>query len=194
MSFPLLLARCATYVALDVKLRENVEVSRRGDLLSALATYAIKGFLYQFNKTLLEILRASPNQRIVVEGPVEDIHVETVAISGQAQSITAIQCKYHETASKFSASALNRPILQMLAHYASSIPGSYQYVLFAHFGVSAAAEVILTEDDLKNTLASQDKSLKKIIADAKRATDLRAFLGKLRIEAGPSYVDLEKQV
>ncbi len=36
--------------------------------MSRTADYTIKGFLYQFNKTLLEILNAEGGQQITVEG------------------------------------------------------------------------------------------------------------------------------
>jgi len=37
------------------------------------ADYIIKGFLYQFNKTLLEILNSQEDSIITVEGIVEDV-------------------------------------------------------------------------------------------------------------------------
>ena len=54
------------------------------------ADYTIQGFLYQFNKTMLEILRAQDDDKVTVEGIVEDIEVATPT------TLTAVQCKYHE--------------------------------------------------------------------------------------------------
>ncbi len=50
------------------------------------AHHTIAGYHYQFDKSILEILRAKPSAEITLEG-VEDVDVE-----GQC-----IQCKYHAT-------------------------------------------------------------------------------------------------
>ena len=39
------------------------------------ADYTIQGFLYQFNKTILEILAAENDQLITIEGIIEDIEI-----------------------------------------------------------------------------------------------------------------------
>ncbi|EPZ53342.1 hypothetical protein H477_5105 [[Clostridium] sordellii ATCC 9714] len=41
------------------------------------ADYTIKGFLYQFNLTLLKILESEDNDEITVEGIIEDIDVNS---------------------------------------------------------------------------------------------------------------------
>ena len=52
--------------------------------MSRTADYTIQGFLYQFNKTLLEILKAPEDNSVTVEGVIEDIDIlapsETTAI------------------------------------------------------------------------------------------------------------------
>ncbi|MOA38462.1 hypothetical protein D3C78_1601500 [compost metagenome] len=55
------------------------------------ADYTIQGFLYQFNQTLAELLKAADDAEITIEGIVEDIEVATFS------GTKAIQCKYHET-------------------------------------------------------------------------------------------------
>lgn len=160
--------------------------------MSGIATHAIKGFLYQFNKTILEILKSKPGNSVVVEGPVEDIHVETIMASGQV-AVSAIQCKYHECASKFSVSAFYKPLLQMMAHYATD-PQNFTYVLFAHFPNADETTVDITVEDLKNALASTNKQLASLIEQAKKLTDLSAFLKVFRFEVGQSYDDLLRSV
>lgn len=91
------------------------------------ADYTIQGFLYQFNKTALEILKAQDDDKIAVEGIVEDIEVAS------ATSLTAIQCKYHEASTSFTVSAVYKPLLQMLKHFSDNPTASVRYVLFAHF-------------------------------------------------------------
>lgn len=68
------------------------------------ADSAIKGYLYQFNKSILTIL----------EGVIEDIDIHSPS------SITTIQCKYHED-KKYQTSSIVTPILEMLCHYCESV-------------------------------------------------------------------------
>ena len=68
------------------------------------ADYTIQGFLYQFNMTLSELLKAADEAEITIEGIVEDIEVETFT------GTKAIQCKYHEAQSKYSLSILYDPL------------------------------------------------------------------------------------
>ena len=51
-----------------------------GDVMSRTVDYTIKGFLYQFNKTLLEILNSPQDGIIKVEGIVEDVDIMTPTI------------------------------------------------------------------------------------------------------------------
>ncbi len=78
------------------------------------ADYTIQGFLYQFNKTALEILKAQADDTITIEGIIEDIEVASSA------SLKAIQCKYHEASTSFSASAVYEPLLRMLKHFSDN--------------------------------------------------------------------------
>ena len=54
------------------------------------ADSTIKGYLYQFNKSILEILRMPDQDSLVLEGIIEDIDILSPT------STTTIQCKYHE--------------------------------------------------------------------------------------------------
>jgi hypothetical protein len=54
------------------------------------ADSTIKGYFYQFDFTILQILNASDNDEITVEG------IEDVDISNINETI-AIQCKYYES-------------------------------------------------------------------------------------------------
>ena len=95
--------------------------------MSRTADYTIQGFLYQFNKTALEVLKAQDDDTIIVEGIVEDIEIASLG------SLTAIQCKYHEASTSFTASAIYKPLLQMLKHFSDNQTANIRYVLFAHF-------------------------------------------------------------
>ena len=62
------------------------------------AVSTIKGYQYQFLKSIYEVLKASENEEVILEGALEDIDI----ISGNSTKF--IQCKYHE-ALKFSISS-----------------------------------------------------------------------------------------
>ncbi len=62
-------------------------------IMGRVADSTIKGFMYQFNLTLNQILQAS-DDIIKMEGIVEDIDVSF------NDHVTAIQCKYHEEQQK----------------------------------------------------------------------------------------------
>ena len=92
------------------------------------ANSAIKGFLYQFDKSLHEILISSDGDVITLEGQIEDIDI--VSDTGTE----AIQCKYHE-GEDFAISKVAEPILDMFCHYIkeSVIGKKTKYVLYAYF-------------------------------------------------------------
>ena len=68
------------------------------------ANAAIKGFIYQFDKSLLEILLSDENEAITLEGQIEDIDIASEV------GIETIQCKYHED-KDFTMSSVAEPIL-----------------------------------------------------------------------------------
>lgn len=92
------------------------------------ADSTIKGYLYQFNKSILEILNANDDASITLEGVIEDIDIQL------PNAISTIQCKYHEN-SKFTISNVAAPILEMVCHYneCAALGKSTQYILFAHY-------------------------------------------------------------
>lgn len=92
------------------------------------ADSTIKGYLYQFNKSIDEILSSADNDVITVEGVIEDIDIQSPS------GTTTIQCKYHED-SKYQISSVAPPILEMLCHYCESayLGRSVSYVLYAYY-------------------------------------------------------------
>ena len=92
------------------------------------ANSTIKGYLYQFNKSLDVILGSNDDVPIVLEGVIEDIDVH------MPSAIATIQCKYHED-KKFQLSSVAAPILEMLCHYCESIylGKRVSYYLFAYY-------------------------------------------------------------
>ncbi|MGP3154720.1 DUF4297 family anti-phage-associated protein [Serratia marcescens] len=92
------------------------------------AIHAIKGYFYQFDKTILELLRRSDNDMILIEG-VEDIDLKT------ANDNTAIQCKYYES-TEYNSSVIAKPIRLMLKDFAERTfnqKESYRYTLYGYY-------------------------------------------------------------
>ena len=152
------------------------------------ADYTIQGFLYQFNKTALEILKAQDDDTIAVEGIVEDIEVESHA------SLTAIQCKYHEASTSFTPSAVYKPLLQMLKHFSEHPTADIRYVLFAHFPNVDTPPPTVDTCTLEAALASTDRALQKHINAIPSGIDLDRFQTHFAMEFGPSYDDIAKHV
>lgn len=90
------------------------------------ANHSIKGFLYQFHKTALELLS--------LENDTDYVHVEGVIEVDSyhfGKEITATQYKYHETVESYTLSQIYKPLLQIMARYNKE--EKIQYRLFAHF-------------------------------------------------------------
>ncbi len=156
--------------------------------MSRTADYTIQGFLYQFNKTALEILRAYDDDIVTIEGIVEDVEIASPS------SLTAIQCKYHEASTTFTPSAIFKPLLQMLRHYCGNSTADIRYVLFAHFPGITTPPPTVDKAAFEAALGSTDKELQKYIQDIPANIDLDAFGVKFAMEFGPGYDDLVAQV
>lgn len=152
--------------------------------MSRSADYTIGGFLYQFNKSVLEILSSKDDDIINIEGIVEDIEVVS---PGQ---IKAIQCKYHEAVEKYNQSALYKPILQMLNHYAKNSQADILYVLFAHFPNIDSPPPSVGKDTFCAAIASKDDKLQKIISSIPTDVNIDGFEAKFKMEFGPSFDQL----
>lgn len=141
------------------------------------ADYSIKGFLYQFNLTLLKLLEDQNDSELIVEGIIEDIDL----ISDD--NITAIQCKYHESKEKYKLSDLYKPILQMMVNFSKGSDKNIEYILYAFFNDEVHRQVKIGIDELNtmfNTvnkdyickyiskiMPPQDKKIEEIIKKAK---------------------------
>lgn len=150
------------------------------------ADYTIQGFLYQFNLTLAELLKATDEAEITIEGIVEDIEVATF------NGTKAIQCKYHETQTKYTPSILYNPLLQMMKHFNSNPNANINYHLFAHF--PNISSIRISSIELSDALNSKSKDLQNLITEA-TGVDLNKFLKVFTITVTPKYDDLmEKNV
>lgn len=148
------------------------------------ADYTIQGFLYQFNQTLAELLKAADEAEITIEGIVEDIEVATFS------GTKAIQCKYHETQDKYTPSILYDPLLQMMKHFKSNPVAKIKYHLFAHFPNNPV--IVISAVELKSALSSRNKDLKTLVAEV-AGVDVDEFLKVFAITVTPKYDDLVEE-
>lgn len=151
------------------------------------ADYSIQGFLYQFNKTLLEVLKSADDAEVTVEGIIEDIEINAPA------GLTAIQCKYHETKEDFTASTVFKPLLQMMQHFHNNQQANISYVLFAHFP-NPPSNHNVTKAVLEAALVSKNKDLKKYCDAMNGKVDLDKFLTRVSMQFGPSWDDMVASV
>lgn len=159
------------------------------------ATATIKGYHYQFDKTILEILSAGPDEQIVVEG-LEDVDLESPT------RLQSIQCKYLE-AQKRSDSKLRDPVVLMIKHFVSLPSGSKEigYTLYCHFGKpsTAASSSTPTLSELQKMLRwKQRKPIPKDrdLQSENNWTDAQLvdFLDCFKIEEGPSFEEQQSRL
>ena len=90
---------------------------------SAIAT--IKGYYYQFDYFILQLLKCNnETDSICIEG-IEDVDLKTVDES------TAIQCKYY-AGTEYNHSVIAQPLRYMLDHYLSKANIYFEDILLAH--------------------------------------------------------------
>ncbi len=151
------------------------------------ADYTIQGFLYQFHKTLLEVLKSPDDSEIAVEGIIEDIEIAAPA------GLTAIQCKYHEAKEDFTASTIFKPLLQMMQHFHNNQHANISYVLFAHFP-KPPDNYTVSKADLEAALATTNVKLKKYCDALNGKIDLDKFLPKISMQFGPAWDGMVESV
>lgn len=152
------------------------------------ADYTILGFLYQFNKTIVEILGAADDAEITVEGIIEDIDVATPT------SVSAIQCKYHEGAEKFTHSLIYKPLLQMMRHHHTTPSSDVSYRLYAYFPSETPREVTLTPSEAQAALKTTNAALNSLALPLRDTFDVAPFLERFILEFGISFDDLSRHV
>lgn len=165
--------------------------------MKRVADSTIKGFIYQFNVTLEQILK-STHGKIQIEGIIEDIDIV------QDKNITAIQCKYHESTENFNISAIRKPVLQMLKTECES-HGSTQlsYVLYAYFpnlpvgaqsfGKRELNEMLRTTDEkmllsyIAHIIEIEDDAIKSLISKSKKTPNDKATIKKYILDKDFNY-------
>ena len=164
------------------------ETAGKRESMSRAADYSINGFLYQFNKSLIEILGSAQDDVIALEGTVEDIEVHS------ASGMTATQCKYHEAAESFAPSSIYKPVLQMMEHFRANPQAQVRYVLFCHYpDMHDAPERTVLRQYAKESLESKNLDLKKLVTGLNGNVDIDGFLGQFSMAVGPKLDTLAAQ-
>ena len=152
--------------------------------MSRSADYTIQGFVFQFNKTLLELLKDTQDANISVEGIVEDIELATPT------GLEAIQCKYHEAQAAYTLSDIYKPVLQMMVHYQANPGTQIKYRLYAYFPNEAARNEKLTIEDVNEILSTTNQKLKPMADKLIGKVNIQQFIDRFTIEFGKSLSDL----
>ena len=155
------------------------------DLNSRAAHASIAGYLYQFDKSILEVLKASDGSTVVLEG-YEDVDLRNPG------AIVAIQCKYHE-AGKFSLKGIRDPLRAMLKTFDEG--HEFQYRLYGHYG-QQEEEVPrqLTLKELKKALTKEGKKETVRYYETYSPSTLQGFIDHFEIIEGLSRSDQREAV
>lgn len=160
--------------------------------MNRFANSTIKGFLYQFEKTLNTFLSATDEDcEITVEG-IEDIDIDTTYMQ------QLIQCKYHELQENYTLSKIEKPVIQMLRHWSfHDHDKNIAYLLFCHFPNKTNEVTTLTIENLKyyinkdkpdNLLTLKEEIRKQIHLQGEDV--INTFLENFKIEFGEKYETL----
>lgn len=141
----------------------------------------IAGYLYQFERSILELLELAPGGWARVEG-IEDVDLWTEA------GRSAIQIKYY-AAQNWTPSSMRQPILEMLTSFVGG--QRVDYVLYAHFGKGSGPPEGLSVDQLKAclTYSPRGEPVQRLY-ESFSEDDLTQFAESFSIRTG---VSLEEQ-
>lgn len=155
------------------------------------ADATIKGYYYQFDTSILNLLELrADNDSITIEG-IEDIDINT------ATDATTIQCKYLSKP-RFVNSAVREPITLMLDHFVNlATPNNLNYVLYAHFeNERPGNEPTIDITKLKEILTYTENKTEKHYETEKEITDekLNAFIKQFKIIFGKDFNTQQQEV
>lgn len=162
-------------------------------MASRSAESTIKGYFYQFDSSIIEVLKLKAGtHKISVEG-IEDIDINT------ATEQTAIQCKYYE-GTDYNHSVIAGPIRLMLNHFANykkGLTSKIKYMLRGHYKAGQGKLTLPLEiDALKNNFLTY--TTKKVKYEHHNDlgltdSDLQEFLDSLEIDINAKNFDEQFQ-
>ena len=153
------------------------------------AISTIKGYYYQFDYYILQLLSLdNEKDSVCIEG-IEDVDVFT------DDKIIAVQCKYYEK-TVCTMSLLGKTIRPMLEHFAGNRDKEYHYVIYGYYcDVSKQIKVPITLEDAKRYLFTYKKDKKTHVLHSElnlSNEDLNKFLLRLHINLDAS--EYQKQI
>lgn len=95
------------------------------------ASNAVRGYFYQFQATVLEVLASKPQHLVRVEG-IEDVDIF------QGEELTVIQVKYHDMKGQFGLSKINHSLINMLKTIVSRPNENITFRIYIHAGESTS--------------------------------------------------------
>jgi hypothetical protein len=155
------------------------------------ATDTIKGYFYQFDYSIAEILNLSKDSdEIIVEG-IEDIDINS------STDETAIQCKYYAK-TEYNHSVISEPIRLMLDHFKSVKNGTVpqiKYKLYGHYkSGQSKLSLPISVKFLKENFLTYTSSKVKHEHHTKLGlsdTDLQEFIDLLTIDINAKEYQLQ---
>lgn len=142
---------------------------------------SIRGYCYQFDRTILEILAADPDTEVLVEG------LEDVDLLGPSRN-SAIQVKYWASKKYSTPRSIHEPVELMLDAYSKGT--DHDFILHVHFGQESYPPETLTLDDLRACLTRKTtKGGIQIHRDYENYTEntLEGFTTRLKIRSGEDF-------
>lgn len=135
------------------------------------ATATIKGYYYQFDYFILQLLKCnSDTDSICIEG-IEDVDLNTV------DETTAIQCKYY-AGTEYNHSVISQPLRYMIDHYLSSASRELKYKIYGYY--KSGQEKLITpldKDFFKNNFLKLKAFSNLLLTDE----NIDGFLSHLEI-------------
>jgi len=148
----------------------------------------IRGYCYQFDKSILEVLSLeSDTDSIEVEG-IEDVDIV------QQGELSAIQCKYYEKTS-YNHSVIAKPIRLMLEHFSKNTDQIGNYHLFGHYKdgqdkLPTSFTLTFLKDKFLTYTKDKVKYEEHLILNLSDE-DLEKFIGKLTIDIRAKSFDTQ---
>ena len=156
------------------------------------AVDTIRGYFYQFNKSIFEILsQTDENTQITIEG-IEDIDLKN------ENTDTFIQCKYY-SGQEYNHSVIKKAIILFFFHFIKNKDSDVNYHLYANFdnGQKKLPSSFNVQFVKENFLTYTHKRIKHILYKENPTSDddIEKFINKLNLNINaPSYEQLEKDV
>jgi len=129
--------------------------------------YAIKGFVYQIDVAILEIIDTKNNEPIYVE-EIQDINSDGFVM----------QVKHKET-QNYSGSKIREPLLQLIEEFQHYPSKSYR--LHCHFKDKGEETIFLDIDELNDIL-------KPIDGESKKSTDINLRIANIKNEVRVAFI------